>query len=276
MKRACVIGWPIKHSRSPLIHGYWLKQLGLPGEYFKQAVEPAAFPEFVRGLALNGFAGANVTAPHKEMALALADEADAAARAIGAANTLWLDGGHLRATNTDAAGFIAHLDQTAPDWVKPDRPAVVLGAGGAARAIVYALKLRGVSRIRLVNRNLERAEALAAHFGERVEAQGLDRLGSVLLDAGLLVNATTLGMSGSPPLGVDVRALPANATVYEIVYTPLETPLLAAARARGLAAVDGLGMLLHQAVPGFHLWFGVKPAVTPELRALIAADIMGQ
>ena len=276
MKRACVIGWPIKHSRSPLIHGYWLKQHALAGEYVKQAVEPAAFPDFLRGLSQNGFAGANITVPHKEVALSLADEPDAAARAIGAANTLWLDSGKLRATNTDAAGFIAHLDQSAPDWAKVDRPTVVLGAGGAARAIVYALKTRGVLQIHVVNRSVERAEVLTRHFGNSVAAHGWDQLPKLLSDSGLLVNTTTLGMTGAAPLDLDVTALPANATVYDIVYTPLETPLLAAARARGLATVDGLGMLLHQAVPGFELWFGVRPLVTAELRAIIVADILGQ
>ena len=275
MKRACVVGWPIKHSRSPLIHGYWLMTLGIEGTYSKEAVEPREFPEFLRNLARNGFAGANITVPHKEAALSLADEPDQAARAIGAANTLWLDGGKLKATNTDAAGFIAHLDQSAPDWAKAGRPAVVLGAGGAARAIVHALKQRGVTEIRLVNRSFERAGALAAHFGAPVKAIEWGGLSGALLDAGLLVNATTLGMAGAQPLDINLTQLTADATVYDIVYTPLDTPLLAAARARGLTTVDGLGMLLHQAVPGFHLWFGVRPLVTPELRALIVADLAG-
>ena len=273
MIRACVIGWPIEHSRSPLIHNYWLKQYGIDGSYEKVAVPPEELETFLEELRESGFAGANVTLPHKEAALRAADVADDAARAIGAANTLWIDAeGRLCVGNSDAFGFIENLKTEAPEWQAGTRPVTVLGAGGAARAVVHALLSEGAVEIRLTNRSLERAEALAHDFGARVHVVDWARRHAALADCGLLVNATSLGMTGKPPLEIDLAELPVDAVVADIVYTPLQTELLAAAHLRGSRAVDGLGMLLHQAVPGFERWFGVRPEVTPELRAEIAAS----
>jgi shikimate dehydrogenase len=272
-KAACVIGWPIEHSRSPLIHNYWIKQLGLDAEYRREAVPPDRFAAFVSGLGDQGYVGANVTVPHKEAALALAD-ADERARAVGAANTLWLEGSKLRATNTDVAGFIDNLDAGARGWDRGLETAVVLGAGGAARAVVLGLLERGIERIHVVNRDFERARALQKKFGDRVRALRWDEKTGLLAGAGLLVNATSLGMSGQPVLDLNLNRLPLSAVVADIVYAPLETALLKAARDRGLRTVDGLGMLLHQAVGGFERWFGKRPQVTDALRTLVAADLM--
>jgi shikimate dehydrogenase len=272
---ACVIGWPIGHSRSPLIHNYWIRQLGLDAEYRREAVPPERFAEFVGRLAEHGYVGANVTVPHKEAALAASDPDDRA-NAVGAANTLWLESGRLRATNSDVEGFIANLDAAIPDWDRRLKTAMVLGAGGAGRAVVFGLIGRGVEPIRVVNRSFDRAEVLKRRFGDKVHPLHWEEAGGGLSSTGLLVNATTLGMAGQPPLDLDLGRLPATAVVADIVYTPLETPLLKAARERGLRAVDGLGMLLHQAVEGFARWFGVRPQVTTDLRALVEADLMGQ
>jgi shikimate dehydrogenase len=274
MKRACVIGWPVAHSRSPVIHRYWLKLYGLDGEYEQEAVRPEEIEDFLHSLGQRGYEGANVTLPHKEAALAGADRPDAAATAIGAANTLWLDDkGLLHASNTDAYGFMTHLSAEAPDWNKGKRPVMVLGAGGAARAILHGLLEAGASKILLANRTEDRAKALAQSFGSRVSLIPWGDRNRALAGCGLLVNATSLGMTGKPPLDLDLSALPLDATVADIVYSPLQTPLLAAAKARGNRTVDGLGMLLHQAVPGFERWFGVRPEVTPELRAYVAAHL---
>ncbi|MFC2250472.1 shikimate dehydrogenase [Labrys portucalensis] len=273
MKRAFVVGYPISHSRSPLIHGFWLKELGIQGSYERIAVEPAAFDTFVRTLAEQGFVGGNVTVPHKEAAFRLASVDDPVARDLEAVNTLWFEGSQLKGMNTDVAGFLANLDQEAPGWSAGMKQAVVLGAGGASRAILYGLLQRGAERILLINRTLERAEALARHFGTKVTALAWDQAETALEEADLLVNTTSLGMKGQPPLDLDLSRLPKSALVTDIVYVPLETPLLAAARQLGLATVDGLGMLLHQAVPGFERWFGARPEVTPQLRALVLADI---
>ncbi len=276
MRRACVIGWPVEHSRSPLIHRYWLKQYGIDGAYEKEAVRPEDLARFLGSLEDNGYAGANVTLPHKEAALQMAAVADEAARAIGAANTLWLDeAGRLNAGNTDAYGFVTNLDEEAADWNKGDRPAMVLGAGGAARAILHGLLTEGATRILLANRTMFRAEALASAFGPAVAVVDWRDRDRALSGCGLLVNATSLGMTGKDPLDLDLSALPADAVVADIVYSPLKTDLLAAARARGNRTVDGLGMLLHQAVPGFERWFGVRPAVTPALRDHVAASLGG-
>jgi shikimate dehydrogenase len=271
-KSACVIGWPVAHSRSPMIHNHWISQLGLNAEYRREGVPPEQFPGFIVQLAERGYVGANVTVPHKEAALRLAD-ADARARAVGAANTLWFERGVLKATNTDVEGFIGNLDASAPGWDQGLRTAVVLGAGGSARAIVFGLIERGVARIHVANRSLERAMALRDQFGKAVDARPFDEANELLSEAGLLANTTTLGMSGQPPLAVDLDRLPAGATVADIVYSPLETELLATARRRGLRAVDGLGMLLHQAIGGFERWFGVRPQVTGDLRAMVEADL---
>jgi shikimate dehydrogenase len=274
MKRACVIGWPVAHSRSPVIHRYWLKLYGLDGAYEMEAVPPEEIEGFLHSLGQRGYAGANVTLPHKEAALAAADRPDQAATAIGAANTLWLDDkGLLHASNTDAYGFMTHLSAEVPDWNEGGRPVMVLGAGGAARAILHGLLEAGAAKILLANRTEERAKALAEGFGSRVQEIPWEERNRALAGCGLLINATSLGMTGKPPLDLDLSALPADATVADIVYSPLETPLLAAARARGNRTVDGLGMLLHQAVPGFERWFGVRPQVTPELRAHVAAHL---
>ena len=273
-RAACLIGWPAAHSRSPLIHKYWLKSSGIDGDYRIEAVRPEDLAAFVARLAERGYAGANVTIPHKEQVLAHAD-ADARARAVGAANTLWFEGGVLRATNTDVEGFVANLDAASPGWDRATDEALVLGAGGAARAVLFGLIERGIRTIHLVNRTLPRAELLAGQFGTAVKPATRDRLATLLPRATLLVNTTSLGMKDQPPLGVDVGLLPAGATVADAVYIPLDTELLTAARARALKTADGLGMLLHQAVRGFSLWFGKRPQVTEELRALVEADLRG-
>ncbi len=274
MQRACVIGWRVEHSRSPLIHRYWLKQYGIDGAYEKEAVQPKDLARFLGSLEAHGYAGANVTLPHKEAALRLSAVADEAARAIGAANTLWLDqAGRLCAGNTDAYGFMTNLEAEAPDWNRGRRPVMVLGAGGAARAILYGLLNEGATRILIANRTRNRAEALAQVFGPSVQLVDWEDRHRALAGCGLLVNATSLGMTGKESLDIDVKALPADAVVADIVYSPLETKLLAAARTRGNRVVDGLGMLLQQAVPGFERWFGVRPEVTPELRAHVAAAL---
>ena len=268
---ACLIGWPAAHSRSPLIHHYWLRTLGIAGGYSIEAIPPEGFAEFVQHLSTQGFVGANVTRPHKERALALS-KPDARARAVGAANTLWYDNGELRSTNTDVEGFINNLDACAPGWDKAE-DALVLGAGGASRAVLFGLAERGVKRVHLVNRTIERARALADQVGASVRPAAWDTVDQLLPRAGLLVNTTSLGMHGQPALALDTGGLRPTAVVADLVYVPLETPLLAAARRRGLKTADGLGMLLHQAVRGFELWFGTRPEVTAELRALIEADL---
>ena len=272
-RAACLIGWPAAHSRSPLIHHYWLRRLGIEGGYNIEAVPPEGFAEFVQHLSGHGFVGANVTLPHKERALALTVP-DARARAVGAANTLWYEGGDLRSTNTDIEGFINNLDASAKGWDNID-DALVLGAGGSSRAVVYGLIERGIKRVHLANRTMERARALADQFGPAVHSVAWEKIGEMLPRAGLLVNTTSLGMHGQPALDVDVSLLPSHAIVADLVYVPLETELLKASRARGLKTADGLGMLLHQAVRGFELWFGQRPEVTPELRKLVEADLSG-
>jgi shikimate dehydrogenase len=270
-RAACLIGWPAAHSRSPLIHHYWLRTLGIEGGYSIEAVPPEGFAEFVLHLSTHGFVGANVTIPHKERALALSVP-DARARSVGAANTLWYEGGELRSTNTDIEGFINNLDACAPGWDGVE-DALVLGAGGAARAVVFGLIERGIKRVQLANRTMERARALAEQFGAGVHPVAWGEIGDLLPRAGLLVNTTSLGMHGQPALELDAGLLPSHAVVADLVYVPLQTPLLAAARARGLRTADGLGMLLHQAVRGFELWFERRPEVTSELRDLVEADL---
>ena len=272
-RAACLIGWPAAHSRSPLIHHYWLRTLGLEGGYNIEAVPPEGFAEFVLHLNTHGFVGANVTIPHKERALALTTP-DERARAVGAANTLWYDGNELRSTNTDIEGFVGNLDASAKGWDNIEE-ALVLGAGGSSRAVVFGLIERGIKRVHLANRTMERAQALADQFGAAVRPISWDEVNNVLPRAGLLVNTTSLGMKGQPELDVDVKLLSDEAIVADLVYVPLETALLRAAKARSLKTADGLGMLLHQAVRGFELWFGQRPEVTPELRALVEADLRG-
>jgi shikimate dehydrogenase len=271
--RACIFGWPARQSRSPLIHGYWLDLYGIAGEYDCVELPPIEFPNFLGRLELNGFVGGNVTAPHKEAAFAVVAETHPAAAAMQAVNTLWLEDGRLHGDNTDGIGFLSNLDEHAPGWDGRTGSAVVLGAGGAARAVVHALLQRGVGSIHVVNRSRRRAEDLHDLFGARVQAHGWEALPGLLEQADLLCNSTSLGMVGKEPLQIDLDALPSTALVTDLVYAPLETALLKQARARGLQAVDGLGMLLHQAVPGFERWFGRRPEVTPQLRALVVADL---
>ena len=270
MKRAFVIGHPITHSRSPLIHGYWLKEHGIDARYDAIDVAPADLETFIKGLRENGFVGGNVTIPHKQGVVALCDRVSDQARRIGAVNTLYFEGGALIGDNTDAMGFWRNVEEFVP---RPERGrAIVLGAGGAARAVVVALLDEGFT-VEICNRTFETAVQLASGFTERVTARLWDELPTRLREAVLLVNTTSLGMRGHPPLDIDLVAMPRKAIVADIVYVPLETPLLSAAKARGMVTVGGLGMLLHQAVPGFRRWFGVEPVVTPKLRALIEADI---
>ena len=270
---AAVFGWPIKHSRSPLIHRHWLGRYGIAGDYVRHAVEPEAINGFLADFAAGPFIGGNVTVPHKEAAFAAVARADSVATALGAVNTLWLENGQLIGANTDALGFLANLDQYVPDFGARGGPAIVLGAGGAARAVIHALKTRGFAPIHIVNRSRDRAEALAERFGAGVRVAAWDDVPALLKSAALLVNTTSLGMEGEPPLLLDFAPARDDLLVTDIVYVPLETPLLKLARARGLATVDGLGMLLHQAAPGFERWFGVRPEVTDELRSLVLADM---
>lgn len=271
--RACVAGWPVAHSRSPMIHNYWLKVHGIEGVYDRVAVPPGGFPEFAATIGKAGLRGANVTVPHKEAAFAACDRLTAAARAVGAVNTLWREGGLLCGDNTDVAGFLGNLDDEAAGWRDEARSVVMLGAGGAARAIVHGLLSTGVDNVTLVNRTLDRAVRLAKSFGAGVSVAPWDELSEVLRRADLFVNTTSLGMTGQPAVEIDLSNLKPAAIVVDIVYVPILTPLLELARRRGLRTVGGLGMLLHQAAPGFERWFGVRPAITRELRAMVEADI---
>ncbi len=273
MKRAFVIGHPIAHSRSPLIHGHWLQQHGIAGAYDAIDVAPEALADFFAAFRDGAFVGGNVTVPHKAAAFAAADSRDPLAETIGAVNTLVRRADGLFGFNTDYLGFLGNLDQQAPGWDDNLAEAIVLGAGGAARAILVALIARKVPRIHLLNRTPANAETLAAALGGPIMPGGLAAFDRLAPAAGLVVNCSTIGMHGTRFAGLDPGRLPRQAVVNDLVYVPLETPLLAAARAAGLRAVDGLGMLLHQAVPGFEAWFGVRPAVTAELRALVEASL---
>ncbi|MDI4656507.1 shikimate dehydrogenase [Xanthobacter autotrophicus] len=276
--RVCITGSPVSYSRSPLLHGYWLKAYGIDGDYGREEVPPAQAADFYRSLAARGYAGCNVTAPNKEIAFSVLDEADESAVILGSANTLWLEDGRLYGASTDGYGFIANLDATVPGWDGEQKLALVLGAGGASRAIVHALVQRGFERVVLANRTLGRAEVIAAAFGAKVVPLAFDKAADVMADADILVNCTSLGMKGAAPLTVDLSHLKPEAVVSDIVYVPLITPLLKTAAERGFRTVDGLGMLLHQGVPGFERWFGMRPEVTAELRDLLISDLraMGQ
>jgi shikimate dehydrogenase len=275
MRKACVIGWPVRQSRSPLVHGYWLEKYGVDGAYERAEIAPGDLAAFLGDLAGRGYVGGNVTAPHKEEAFRLLDVAHPSAERLRAANTLWLEGGKLHGANTDEVGFLGNLDAEAPGWDRQLGEAVVLGAGGASRSVVYGLLERGAGIVHVVNRSLDRAGELVDLFGPRLRPHAFDALPDLLARADLLVNATSLGMAGKPPLEIDLAPLNSRAIVTDLVYAPLETVLLAAARSRGHRVVDGLGMLLHQAVPGFERWFGRRPEVTPELRLRIVADLTG-
>lgn len=272
--KAFVAGHPIAHSRSPLIHGHWLQRYGIAGSYETVDVAPGACPGFLRGLARGGYVGGNVTIPHKETAFRLVDALTSRAQRLQAVNTVWLEDGVLHGDNTDVTGFVASLDAAlGPGWEQRQRCALVLGAGGAGRAVVAGLLDRGLERVVVAARDVDKATPLLAFAPTRMTAIPIGDVDRALARTDLLVNTTPLGMTGKPPLTIDLAPLPDHAAVVDIVYAPLETDLLRAARARGLATVDGLGMLLHQAVPGFERWFGVRPEVTPELRALVEADL---
>jgi shikimate dehydrogenase len=270
--RACIMGHPVAHSRSPMLHGYWLRTLGIDGSYEFADVAPENFEAFFRGLAANGFVGGNITIPHKEAAFRLVDRRERAANAIGAVNTVWYDDGKLIGGNTDWRGVAESLDDIHPGWDATPGRAVVLGAGGSARASVYAFLERKFS-VAIVNRTVGRAEKLAAAFGPAVSAHATDRLATLLAGADVLINNTSLGQAKFPPLEIDLAPLKASAIVYDAVYVPLETALLKAAKRAGHRTVDGLSMLLYQAVVGFSHWFGVTPKVTAEQRAILEADI---
>ncbi|MCC7271488.1 MAG: shikimate dehydrogenase [Alphaproteobacteria bacterium] len=266
---AGVMGWPVGHSRSPRLHGFWLDRYGIDGAYVPMAVRPERVVEAVRALPILGFAGCNLTVPHKELVLSALDNVEPLARRIGAVNTVVVGpDGSLDGANTDAFGFVESLREAIPGWRGERGPAMVIGAGGAARAVVAALQDAGAPEIRLANRTAARAAALAADLGGVTLVDWTDRA-AALAGAALLVNATTQGMAGQAPLDLDLEHLPTSAVVTDIVYVPLETPLLAAAGARGNPVVDGLGMLLHQARPGFERWFGYAPEVTAELRRFV-------
>lgn len=270
---AGVMGWPVAHSRSPLLHGHWLESLGIDGVYVPLAVPPHRFEAAFRALPFLGFRGCNVTLPHKEKALALADSVDDLSRRIGAANTIVVgDDGALAATNTDAFGFLENLKSRAPGW-RRDRPVLVLGAGGSARAVVVALLDEGAREVRVANRTLERATALGERFGPSVTAVPWEERAAAAGDVGLLVNTTQLGMTGQPALDFAFDGLDGEAVVCDLVYAPLVTDLLHRARQRGHVTVDGLGMLLHQARPGFAAWFDVDPPVTERLRSVVSQGL---
>jgi len=276
VKKVCVIGWPIKHSRSPLIHNYWLKLHRIEGSYERCAVTPDELSRFLASLADRGYVGCNVTVPHKEKVFEAVRVDDPFTRSLGAVNTVYYKDGELHGTNTDGIGFLQNLKSRSPLWRASSGPATILGAGGAARAVVATLLAEGVEEIRICNRTLERAETLVTMFGDRVRAIAWDRRTECLGECGVLVNTTTLGMTGAPPLDLALEQLPETATVYDIVYAPLMTDLLKRALTRSNPTVDGLGMLLHQAVPGFAQWFGVTPVVSDDLRALIVNDLEAQ
>lgn len=273
MKKAFVCGWPIHHSKSPIIHQYWLNELSISGKYSKIPVEPETFSSFIRSIAEHGYVGGNVTIPHKQAAMQNVDHLDQAAREIGAVNTIWLHENKIWGGNTDWIGFVENLDQNCFGWDKKSENALVLGAGGAARAIIYALKFRGYKNIYLANRTLERAEQIKQDFGQSIIPIEIPAIKDIITRQDILVNTTSLGMDSlnpMPELILDsISEMKSGSLVTDIVYTPLETELLKTAKINKLNTVDGLGMLLHQAVPGFEKWFGVKPKVTTQLRDLV-------
>jgi shikimate dehydrogenase len=276
---AGIMGWPVRHSRSPVIHGHWIREHGLQGDYVRLPVRPEELPEALRGLKALGFAGCNLTIPHKVAALALVDQVDTMAARIGAINTLVVRDGQLIGHNTDAEGYLQSLREAQPGWQAAAGPVAVLGAGGAARAVLAVLGEQGAPEVRVCNRSLDKAEALTAEFGThyprtRWLAQPWDQRHAVLAGCAQLVNTTSLGMTGQDPLDIQLDALPPTALVCDVIYTPLETPLLAAARQRPggqHVTVNGLGMLLHQARAAFQYWFGVLPEISPALRDTVIA-----
>lgn len=273
MKKACVIGWPIAHSRSPLIHNYWLKKYGIDAVYEKKAVEPKSVTQFITNLAASEFIGCNVTIPHKETAFQAVAKTDEIANRLGAVNTVYLKDGVVCGTNTDGEGFIASLCHSYPAFSLRNKAAIIIGAGGAAKAIIGALFDEGVDKIGIINRTRERIHDLQVQFGPGIYEISKTNTNDALKSCGLLVNTTSQGMEGQSSLDMEIQSLNPDALVADIVYTPLETAFLAKARQQGNPVLGGLGMLLHQAVRGFELWFGVKPEVTAELYELIAADV---
>lgn len=270
-RRAFIIGHPVAQSRSPMLHGYWLDRYGIEGGYELVDVPPEALEAFFSAYRKNGWVGGNVTVPHKLAVIPFLDEIDDAVKAMGAVNTIWWEDGQLVGGNTDWIGFLGNLDEFVPGWDDDAKKAVIIGAGGAARAAAYGLKSRGLF-VSLCNRTVSKAEEIASHFGG-MSGHGLDALPEQMKDADILVNATSLGMLGKPPLEVDLATLKPSAIVYDVIYVPLETNILKTAKAAGHRTVDGLGMLLHQAVEGFRHWFGHTPEVTEELRMLLIDDI---
>lgn len=270
--RAFVMGHPIAHSRSPLLHGYWFAQLGIDGSYERLDVPPGDLARFFEGFKQAGWIGGNVTVPHKLAVIPYLEQIDADAKAMGAVNTIWWQDGALTGGNTDALGFMGNIDVLVPGWDAGAERALVLGAGGAARAAAYGLLNRGLD-VAICNRTPAKAQVLAEQFGKRVSAHGFDAVEALLAQTDLLVNTTSLGMVGQPPLEIDLTNLKPDAVVYDVIYAPLETGLLKQARARGNRCVDGLGMLLHQGAAAFSRWFYTTPRVTDELRDLLIADI---
>lgn len=273
MIQACVIGWPISHSRSPMIHGYWLKKYGIDGSYTRVPVEPDALPGFIGGLQGAGYAGCNVTLPHKETVFRLVTAADDDTERLGAVNTVYMRDGTVFGTNTDGEGFINSLHHSVPGLSLKGARVMVLGAGGASLAVVNTLLAQGASEVAIANRTFGKAEELRQRFGSRIVPVSWSSAADQLDDCSLLVNTTSLGMKGQPELAFDLARLPQGAVVTDIVYTPLRTALLERAAQRGHPVVEGLGMLLHQAVRGFRLWFGTTPEVTQDLHDLVARDI---
>jgi shikimate dehydrogenase len=271
---AGVMGWPVMHSRSPMLHNHWLRQYDLAGSYVPLAIRPEALGAALRALHPLGFAGVNLTIPHKQQALTIVDEVDTVARSIGAISCVVVrPDGSLAGTNNDCWGFIQNLKQEQPEWRADAGPIVVIGAGGGSRAVCYGLAQEGAREIRLVNRTFVRAQGLADDFGPPLSPVPWEQRGDALEGAAMVVNTTSLGMVGQPALDISLDRLPASAIAADIVYIPLETPLLAAARRRGNRTVDGLGMLLNQGRPAWKAWFGLEPEVTPELREMIEATI---
>jgi len=273
IKRACVIGWPVSHSRSPLIHGYWLGKYGILGSYDRHAVEPGHVKAFLEDMGEAGYLGCNVTLPHKEKVFDLVNIADDTTRRLGVVNTVFSRNGELWGTSTDGDGFLASVEAAIAGWQVAGRNIMILGAGGAARAIAGTLVARGAAQVQVANRTLARAETMRVDFGKRITPLAWDEAPDGLAGIDLLVNTTSLGMAGQPPLQFDLAKLPGAAIVADIVYVPLETAFLRVARERGNRVVGGLGMLLHQAVRGFELWFGMKPEVTDDLYSFVAENI---
>ena len=273
MKKACVIGWPVNHSRSPLIHNYWLKQLKIEGLYERVAVEPKDLKDFIRNLKINGYQGCNVTIPHKEKALAAVDSYDQIALETGSLNTVFLLDDKIKGTSTDGKGFLNNILSNYPNYEVQNKTVFIIGAGGSAKAICQKLLQSNVKTIFVLNRTMERALELQKSFGDKIQIVTPEKLQEKLRTSDMLINSTSQGMIGQPPLEIEIHDLPKHALVADIVYVPLKTKLIIEAETLGLKTVPGLGMLLHQAVEGFQLWFGIRPQVSQELYDLVARDI---